>query len=276
MSHIGSVFLGDVQRSRILSSSTPPTSPRPTISPPPRHHTISPISAFERDTPPRPIIPPTIDPAQSLELRIRWLEALVYGVRQDAPGRKGKEKGPELRNGETLVRRAEEVQTKLNGVVEGNDGLQRFMDHYERHAHLLSPSFALSGTIPTGPPSYESMSPSELEAFLAEMEPEIRAADRDMREIENLERKGVTGPGRLADFQPLKPRLEALAKAHEEDIKLAADLERRVAALMERYATHVDALSELFVAWDETITEVEMKVSKLERERGEKRRLGFE
>jgi Cu+-exporting ATPase len=42
------------------------------------------------------------------------------------------------------------------------------------------------------------MSPEELEAFLTEMETDIRAADRDMLEIEALERKGVTGAGKLA------------------------------------------------------------------------------
>ena len=47
------------------------------------------------------------------------------------------------------------------------------------------------------PPAYESMSGAELEALLAEMEPDIRAADRDMREIEMLEGKGVTGAGKL-------------------------------------------------------------------------------
>lgn len=41
------------------------------------------------------------------------------------------------------------------------------------------------------------MSASELETFLAEMEPEIRAADRDMREIEMLEKKGVASAGKL-------------------------------------------------------------------------------
>ena len=41
------------------------------------------------------------------------------------------------------------------------------------------------------------MSTSELEAFLVEMEPDIRAAERDMQEIEALEKKGVTGAGKL-------------------------------------------------------------------------------
>jgi hypothetical protein len=67
----------------------------------------------------------------------------------------------------------------------------------DQHAHLLTPTFALSGTLPVVPPSYENMSPSELEAFLAEMEPDIRAAEHDIREIEALEKKGVTGAGKL-------------------------------------------------------------------------------
>ena len=67
----------------------------------------------------------------------------------------------------------------------------------DQHAHLLTPAFALSGAASSQAPSYESMSPDELEAFLTEMEPDIRAADRDMREIEILEKKGVTSAGRL-------------------------------------------------------------------------------
>ena len=38
----------------------------------------------------------------------------------------------------------------------------------------------------------------------------------------------------------------------------------------------VDALSELFVAWDDVLTETENKVTRLEREREERQRLGFE
>lgn len=83
------------------------------------------------------------------------------------------------------------------------------------------------------------MSPSELEAFLAEMEQDIRAADRDLREIELLERKNVTAAGRLPEYEALKPRLEALVQAHEEDLHLASQLEKRIAGLMDRYATNV-------------------------------------
>lgn len=119
----------------------------------------------------------------------------------------------------------------------------------------------LAGTVPSEAPSYENMSSSELEAFLTEMEPDIRAADRDMREIEMLEKKGVTGAGKLpgthmwnvfaplpgrsitisVDYEALTPRLETLLDNNAEDVKFAASLEKRIAALMERHAIHVFA-----------------------------------
>ena|SRR5882762_1017293 len=126
MSGIGSVFLGDNQRFRMLSS-TPPSSPTrspasffPTISP-----SQSPKQSFSKATAP----PPVIDSTLSLELRLRWLEAILLGVRQDAKDRKGKEKLNELKYGETLIRLAEDVQRRMDIAVEGNDGLKRFMDH---------------------------------------------------------------------------------------------------------------------------------------------------
>ncbi|KAJ7180671.1 hypothetical protein C8R46DRAFT_589671 [Mycena filopes] len=209
--------------------------------------------------------PSVIAPALSLELRLRWLEAILLGVK---PDRKGKDK-ESLSHGETLIRAAGDLQKRLDGIVNSNDGLKRFMDNClfcpllashactltlsccfldDQHAHLLTPSFALSEA-----PTYESMSASEIEAFLVEMEPDIRAAERDMQEIEALEKKGVTGAGKLGDYETFQPRLDTLLKAHHEDLALAASLEKRVARLMEGHATQVDALSELFVAWDDTI-----------------------
>lgn len=77
-------------------------------------------------------------------------------------------------------------------------------------------------------------------------------------------------------------------------MKLAASLEKRIATLVERHATHVsrslnhckscmsslffsqvDTLSELFVAWDDVLTETESKVNWLERDKEERQRLGY-
>ena len=75
--------------------------------------------------------PAHIGPELSLELRLRWLEAILIGVRQNERLRKGKDKVPSqsLKHGETLLRLAEDVQRRLDSIVQGNDGLRRFMDH---------------------------------------------------------------------------------------------------------------------------------------------------
>jgi len=232
--------------------------------------------------------PGKVDPLLALELRLRWLEALILGVKQDlGKDKKGKARedyatvtvansaaAANLKHGETLMRLAETVQQKLDKAVEGNEGLKRFMDNYEQHAHLLTPSFALSGILPD-PPTYDKMTPEEINALIAEMEPDIRAADRDMLEIDALEKKGVLGAGKLPEYEKLQPRLQALLKAHQEDAELALSLEIQIASLVERHTNYVDTLSELFVAWDDTITEAEDKLARFERERAERHRLGL-
>lgn len=67
-----------------------------------------------------------IDPMLSLQLRLRWLEALLYGVRAEP---KDRTKDKSLRKGETLLRSAQQIQTRLDALVESNDSLRKFMEH---------------------------------------------------------------------------------------------------------------------------------------------------
>lgn len=282
MANIGSVFLGDVQRLRILSTPSSPSSSPPPSSPP--SSSISAVfpqisQSLEQKPmdapgviPPDQPPPPTIEPLLALDLRIRWLEALLHGVKHDSKGGEH----DVAKTGNSLCQTAEDIQRRLDAVVNGNDGLKRFMASYDQHAHLLTPAFALSGTLPETAPTYDGMPSTQFESLLAEMEPDIRVADRDMREIELLEQKGVTGAGKLTSYEGFRPRSVELLKRHSEDIELAASLEKRMTTLMERHTTQVDALSELFVSWDDTLTDVEDKITRLERERAERIRLGFE
>ena len=125
MNVLGSVFLGDAARHRVYSptASSPPTSPVPN----PTSASAASNSKSAGDS------RPPIDPELSLELRIRWLECLLYGVRQDtrsSRGRKSVGGSEKEREGKTevLVLKAEEVQRKLDRIVHGNDGLRKFMD----------------------------------------------------------------------------------------------------------------------------------------------------
>ena len=79
-----------------------------------------------------------VDPVLALELRLRWLEALILGMKQDiSKDRKGKAREEyagmaavaPFKAGDTLTRLAETVQNKLDKTVEDNEGLKRFMDH---------------------------------------------------------------------------------------------------------------------------------------------------
>ncbi|KAI0251591.1 hypothetical protein BJV78DRAFT_1275307 [Lactifluus subvellereus] len=232
---------------------------------------------------------PHLAPIQSLELRIRWLEALLYGPKHDESLAGLRVRQPELKRGETLVRAAEHAQRRMDDIANTYDVLRKFISHYEQHAQYLTPAFALSGTLPTITPSeYTHMSPAELAALVTELEPDIRAADNDMREIDALQQKGVTGAGKLSDYETLQPRLEALLLRHEEDLERAAALEKRVAGIVRQYAiqacfaphpptaAQVDSLSELFVAWDEMLHAAEDRIGKLEKEREERSRRGYE
>ena len=129
---IGSVFLGDVQRQRILSP-TPPSSPDPTLAKkflPPKQP-----STLQKS--------PTITPELSLELRLRWLEAILYGVKQ---------KDKPLGKGETLLRNAQQIQKRLDDLVQNNDSLGKFIDQctsLHLHRSILSDHSLLRQTTNT-------------------------------------------------------------------------------------------------------------------------------
>jgi hypothetical protein len=186
-----------------------------------------PATATPRERIPLPP-PANVDPETSLELRILWLETLLFGPRNTVDTKDGgaRKPDPSVRPGHTITRDVEDIQKRLDAIVAGHDGLRQFiaqceclcvalgvlpdlMNQDEQHADLLTPAFALSGTLPEASPTYDNMSAAEMEALLAEMEPDIRAADRDMREIEELEKKGVTSAGHLGGMthHPFRPLL---------------------------------------------------------------------
>lgn len=176
-----------------------------------------------------------------------------------------------------MIRAAEHAQQRMNDIASAYDVLRRFIGHYEQHAQYLTPAFALSGTLPNiTPPEYKDMPPADLAALVAELEPDIRAADNDIREIDDLQRKGITGAGMLSEYEALQPRLDALLLRHKEDLDRAAALEKRVAGIVRQYAVQVNSLSELFVAWDETLRVAEESIGKLEKGRDERSRRGYD
>ncbi|KAG9102855.1 hypothetical protein FRC06_000969 [Ceratobasidium sp. 370] len=211
--------------------------------------------------------PVSVPPELMLELRLRWLEALVLGIGKDGnvvPPRDQDATG-------TLVRKANDAQRVLDDTVKMNDGLKKFMAVYHQNAHLLTPAFA-HGLVPTS----DVVSVADLEALLLESEADIRAADRDLREIAEFESRGVLDAGKLPSHEPLQPQVDALIQAHLEDLKRFNVLEERIAKLIARYSFHVDGLSELFVAWDGALNQADAVITRLEKEREQAKATSFE
>ena len=78
------------------------------------------------------------------------------------------------------------------------------------------------------------------------------------------------------DYETLQPRLDALLLKNKADVELADELERRIAGLVHKHAASVDTLSDLFVAWDDAITQAEETIIEIEKEKKERARLGLD
>ncbi|KAJ7587974.1 hypothetical protein C8J56DRAFT_785680, partial [Mycena floridula] len=91
---------------------------------------------------------------------------------------------------------------------------------------VLTPSFALSGILPDRP-TFQNISANELDAFLAEMERDVGAADRGIGKMEALEITPAMSHFPISDYGMLKAQMHALASAHYDNLKLAAELESR-------------------------------------------------
>jgi hypothetical protein len=129
MANIGA----DVQRSRLRSSGSTPSSTPPST-PPSAAHTSPVTTRLPIDStqaPEKPTPQPELSPAQSLELRTRWLEAILYGTQRDESLAGLRERNSELRRGETLIRAAEHVQRRMNDIANTYDVLRRFIGHCE-------------------------------------------------------------------------------------------------------------------------------------------------
>lgn len=134
------------------------------------------------------------------------------------------------------------------------------------NAHLFTPAFAFSHQNPSTAPSYSALSSADLDALLQEMEPDIREADRSLASISQLEKQGVTGAGKLEEYESLLPRLAEVLKKHKEDMVRFEALETRMMGLLESYGQRVELMSELFVEWNEIVGEAEVAITKLEKE----------
>ncbi|GAA5843879.1 hypothetical protein JCM9279_000174 [Rhodotorula babjevae] len=207
--------------------------------------------------------PQPISPALALDLRIRFLESLV------APSSSSSAPPPAAHS--PVARRISTLSTALEHALDApssTDALRRFVRNYDLNAPLLSPALSVSAA--PAPLIAETGGPASQAAQLAlvlEAEHDLRTLERDLRELQVLDERDVAGAGKLGDLEPLRPALVQV----QEDVKPVAasyaELEARTMALLQRYNDYISTMSELFVSWDDILTDAEAQVARLERER---------
>ncbi|OCF44491.1 hypothetical protein I317_01560 [Kwoniella heveanensis CBS 569] len=214
------------------------------------------------------------------------------GLAGASDGRDGHES--DARKGAT--RRMREIEDSFDRLAGQSDGLKRLLEGYEQYRALLAlptnqPSSSLSATAEGSDPHphhseggtesattsdfHESSSLSESDllpdrvklSMVLEAAGDIRGAERDLREIDLLRKKGVEGSGSLEDLLPHRP---LLIKAVKEAQTRSAELDRArrdVGQLLMRYNEFTNATSGLFVDIHHRLEYLEARVWALERKK---------
>ncbi|BGP13615.1 hypothetical protein JCM10213_007791 [Rhodosporidiobolus nylandii] len=220
--------------------------------------------------PETPVTPGPLTPQLSLSLRLRFLEQLLRPTSSPAHTSPAPSAVP-------LARRIGQVQEQLRtalggaagsggqgsaGAGGGSEAVRRFVQNYDLNAPLLSVAPVPFDAGAEG----EATSPKAKVALILEAEQEIRQLEKELRGIAVVDERGVVGAGKLGEHESLKPTLAALRTSTQPVSSAYSSLEARTTALLQQYNDYISTLSELFVTWNDVLSEAEDAVTKLERE----------
>ena len=244
----------------------------------------------------------------AMEMRVRLLETLVAGSSTVLSNRVA---------GPSAVQRANDAVKRLNEALEVHNGepVRRFIEHCAttdlhlavKPLNLLSADDAnyllllplLPSEATAGSPEMTAHAKASL---ILESENDIRATERELRELEALDRRGLAGAGHLAgetllpygssqsltpcpsEHEQLKPQLDDLLASLPALVESYAQTEDRVTRLLNRYNEYVrplnclhlpikmltkkmkvDTVSQIFIAYNAIVSNAEEVLSRLER-----------
>lgn len=149
--------------------------------------------------------PVVMTPRLALDLRLRFLESLVSDDSRSSSV--------------SLARRISRVEAQLKAALDSagsTDAIRRFVQNCEAllppfparpvDPHLVSVRLADDANapllsvapVPINPPDQDALTVPAKVSLILEAEHDIRALERDLREVETLHQRGVVEAGRLA------------------------------------------------------------------------------
>ncbi|GAA5837695.1 hypothetical protein JCM5353_003820 [Sporobolomyces roseus] len=202
--------------------------------------------------------PITITPELAIDLRLRFLESLISPTSST----------PSISTDSTsLARRVSLIESQLKQTLESGastEAVRRFVQNYDLNSPLLSVA-----PLPLNPPDSNDLSTQAKISLILEAEHDIRSLERDLRDIEILNQRGVVEAGKLPEHEALKGPVKQLETDARPVAAKYASLEARTNTLLRNYNDYITNLSELFVSWNDLVTEAEETVTKLEKERNQ-------
>lgn len=152
-------------------------------------------------------------PALSLSLRVALLESLVVGRSQLGNGVSAASEANISSTSRSILSRTLQAQEKLDEALKPHRPVSQFAADYGHNRPYLIPSFATlgGGTSLTSSqdagkgegeeqalPRGTTMTPQTQVALLLEAEQDLRDLERDLRQCQTLDERGVAGAGKLA------------------------------------------------------------------------------
>ncbi|CEH18152.1 hypothetical protein CBOM_04572 [Ceraceosorus bombacis] len=246
----------------------------------------------------------SLSPVESMRLRLDTLTALVQGpsaqqragpslhaaslaLANQATSSSGEDAGAGSKvNERSITSRLSQAQEALNDSIGAHKSLMAFAQTFDQNRPWLIPIIALqkrsvgSGS-ENGKPEEEGEQNDardlgkgaeerdewlmlggleERATIVIEAERDIKQLGRDMDAIKELQRFAE-------ELQDLRPLLDQLIARLSDASESRPELDSQVLSLVDQYGEWVRMLSSLFVSWDEGLSELERRVTQLERQK---------
>ncbi|KAG2204344.1 hypothetical protein INT47_009386 [Mucor saturninus] len=184
------------------------------------------------------------------ESRLRHLEHVLVGQQTAQVSKLSKE---------SILKRIETLHKELNSVYKNNKSIKDFIEKYDVHAKLLNPNTSTYNL------ERETLAPDVKLELLLTAQDDLEKFAQEVKQVKDLEY--VVSGTEFDVIETLGPNLSKLEVSHTDQITNLNDITKEVSQFMERYNGTVNTLSEIFISWDNILTNMETHVAALEHQK---------
>ncbi|GAA5808571.1 hypothetical protein MFLAVUS_001962 [Mucor flavus] len=184
------------------------------------------------------------------EARLRHLEHVLIGQQNAQLSKPTKD---------NLLKRVSNIHKELDTVYKNNKPIKSFIEKYDVHSKLLNPNTSTYSL------EREILAPDVKLELLLTAQDDLEKFAQEVKQVKDLEY--VVSGTEFDVVEKLGPELSRLEVSHTDQITKLNDITEQVSQFMERYNGTVNTLSEIFISWDNILTNMETHVATIERQK---------